>query len=34
VRDIVLAYEKHHAHELMRKEKNKENLKTDKSEEK
>jgi len=34
VRDIVLAYEKHHANELIRKEKNKENLKTDKSEEK
>jgi len=34
VRDIVLAYEKHHAHELSRKEKEKEQVKTDKNEEK
>jgi len=34
VRDIVMAYEKHHAHELVRREKDKENIKTDKPEEK
>ena len=34
VRDIVMAYEKHHAHELARREKDKENIKTDKPEEK
>lgn len=34
VRDIVLAYEKHHAHELSRHEKEKEKIKTDKTEEK
>ncbi|MFY9153333.1 MAG: PhoH family protein [Prolixibacteraceae bacterium] len=34
VRDIVQAYEKHHAHELARREKEKEKYKTNKSEEK
>src|SRR5665648_259295 len=34
VRDIVLAYEKHHAHELLRHEKEKEKFKTNKNEEK
>jgi phosphate starvation-inducible PhoH-like protein len=34
VRDIVVAYEKHHAHELARREKDKENTKTNKPEEK
>jgi phosphate starvation-inducible PhoH-like protein len=34
VREIVVAYEKHHAHELLRKEKAKEKITTDKTEEK
>jgi len=34
VRDIVVAYEKHHAHELLRREKEKDKNKTDKTEEK
>ncbi|MBW8333089.1 MAG: PhoH family protein [Prolixibacteraceae bacterium] len=34
VRDIVVAYEKHHAHEIARREKEKEKNKTDKNEEK
>jgi hypothetical protein len=32
VRDIVMAYEKHHAHEILRREKEK--IQTDKTEEK
>jgi len=34
VRDIVMAYEKHHAHEVSRREKEKEKIQTDKTEEK
>lgn len=34
VRDIVIAYEKHHAHEMLRREKEKDKNKTDKTEEK